>query len=60
MYKRDWEDVSASTSRMKVPLGWIVSKYTWRDAREGTGCSISIVFIFDPFNFWKLEEKKKS
>jgi hypothetical protein len=63
MYKRVWEEVTETTSRMKVPFGWLVSRTTssghtwWNGASDAI--STTLIFYFDPFNFWKLEEKKK-
>jgi hypothetical protein len=56
----EWEKVTKeTTNRLRVPLGWIVSKEIWRDSREGTGCSTAMVFIFDPLHLWKIKEEKK-
>ena len=59
-----WEKITEkSTSRLKVPLGWLVksiheSGHTWGGgASDAIG--VAMVFIFDPLHLWKIWQEKK-
>ena len=56
-----WEKVESYTKRMRVPFGWIVKCYEDVLVRSFEGYwetgfewSISVVFIPDPFHWWRL------
>ena len=56
--KIKWEDLSKTTQRLKIFGGWIVSRDIYRGHNWTSGasdsCSISLVFIPDPFHWWKI------
>jgi hypothetical protein len=63
LYKREWVEITETTYRMKVPFGWLVSRTQSRGHSWYSGASDAIsttlIFYFDPFNLWKLEDKPK-
>ena len=58
--KIKWEDLTLTTSRLKVYGGWIVTRKIIQGHSWGTGASdavaLGMVFIPDPKHKWKKEE----
>jgi len=55
MYSKKWESINKTTSRLKVPGGWLV-RTVLIPANSYGGYAVSMIFISDSSNAWLLEE----
>ena len=55
-YSTEPQTINKLKSRIKVPFGWLVSHRETYSGHEERSVAVAMVFIFDPFYTWKLED----
>jgi len=57
-----WERLDKHTHRTKVPFGWVV-RFDSQNVRRSdlatttaVNVGVAMVFVFDPFRWWKVEK----